>query len=167
MERPTLRSWVLCECCTSNFPCLGLSLQTTHQASHHSASRMLVWPRVRGCTFLFVVGKCSPPQHSGWLVSMFCCCHHEDFIGARTFYGVHALAYPLPRFSDMSGPETKASPTIFEKCGGKLARKGRDTTPWDQYRMPLPKPFRMYRFRHRGSKSDKAAVFRLRSWWEQ
>lgn len=50
-------------------------------------------------------------------------------VGAHTFYGVHALAYPLPRFSDMSGPETKASPTIFEKYGGKLAREGRDTTP--------------------------------------
>ena len=59
---------------------------------------------------------------------LFCCCHHEDFIGAP-FYREHALAYPQPQFSDMSGPETKASPTIFEKCGGKLAREGRDATP--------------------------------------
>ena len=74
---------------------------------------VLAWPRVRDCTFLFVVGKCSPPQHSGWLVPMFCCCHHEDFIGAHTFYGEHALAYPQPQLSDMSGPETKASPMSF------------------------------------------------------
>ena len=48
--------------------------------------------------------KCDPPQPSGWLVPMFCCCHHEDFIGARNFYGEHALAYSQPQFSDMSGP---------------------------------------------------------------
>ena len=90
---------------------------------------VLTRPRVRGCTFLFVVGKCSPPQPLDWLVPMFCCCHHEDFIGAHSFYGEHALAYPQPQFSGMSGPETKASPMFFEKCGGKLAREGRDTTP--------------------------------------
>ena len=90
---------------------------------------VLARPRVRGCTFLFVVGKCGPPQPLGWLVPMFCCCHHEDFIGALSFYGEHALAYPQPQFSDMISPETKASPTIFEKCGGKLAREGRGATP--------------------------------------
>ena len=41
----------------------------------------------------------------------------------------HGLAYPQPQFSDMSGHETIASPTIFEKCGGKLAQEGRDSTP--------------------------------------
>ena len=59
---------------------------------------------------------------------MFCCSHHEDFIGAHGFYGEHALAYPQPQFLDMSGPETEASPTIFAKCGGKLAWEGRGAT---------------------------------------
>ena len=45
---------------------------------------------------------------------------------------------PQPQFLDMSGPETNASATIFEKCGGKLAWEGRDTTPWDPYRKSLP-----------------------------
>ena len=78
--------------------------------------------------FLFVVGECGPPQPLGWLVPIFCCCHHEDFIGEFSFYGEHALAYPKLQFSDMSGLETKASPTIFEKCGRKLAREGKDAT---------------------------------------
>ena len=39
----------------------------------------------------------------------------------------------------MSGPETNTSSTIFEKCGGKLVREGKDTTPWDPYGIPLPK----------------------------
>ena len=69
---------------------------------------VLARPKVRGCTFLFVVGKCGPPQPLGWLVPMFSCCHHEGFIGAHSFYGEHALAYPQHRFSDTSGPETKA-----------------------------------------------------------
>ena len=43
---------------------------------------VFTWPRVRGCTFLFVVSKCDPPQPLGWLVPMPFCCHHKAFIGA-------------------------------------------------------------------------------------
>ena len=45
------------------------SPQAAHQNSHHSA--VLVWSRVKGCTFLFVVSKCGPPQPLDWLVLMF------------------------------------------------------------------------------------------------
>ena len=102
---------------------------------------VLVKPKGRGCTLLFVVDKSGPTQPSGWLVPLFCCCHHEDFAGAHTFYGEQTLAYPQPQFLDMSGRATKASPTIFEKCGGKLAWEGRDATPWDPYGIPHPNPF--------------------------
>ena len=45
---------------------------------------VLVQPKVRDCTFLFVVGKCGPPQPLGWLVPMFSCCHHhEDLMDAK------------------------------------------------------------------------------------
>ena len=60
---------------------------------------VLARPGGRGCTFLFVVGKCGPPQTSGWVVPMCCFCHHEDFIGALSSYGEHALAYAEPQFS--------------------------------------------------------------------
>jgi len=153
MERPTLWRWVLCQCSTSDFTCLGLSPQTTHQASHHSASSARV------------------TQGQGLDVPV--CGRHVQPTSACRLAGAHVLllpswgfywstyflrgacpCLPQPQFTDMSGPETKASPTIFEKCGGKLAREGRDTTPWDAYRIPLPKTFRIYRFRHQGSKSN-------------
>ena len=38
----------------------------------------------------------------------------------------------------MNGPETNVSPTIFEKCGGKLAREGRDAISGDPLGIPLP-----------------------------
>lgn len=60
---------------------------------------------------------------------MFSCYHHEGIIAASSFYGEHALAYPQPQFSDKSGPETKASPTILRNVVEKLAWEGRDATP--------------------------------------
>ena len=59
----------------------------------------LASPRVRGCTFLFVVDKCGLPQPLGW----WCPC---SLLSSREFYW------------------TKASHD-FEKCFGKLAREGR------------------------------------------
>ena len=51
-------------------------------------------PGVRGCTFLFVVGNYGSPQPLGWLVPLFCSCHHEDFIGAHSFTGSMPLLTP-------------------------------------------------------------------------
>ena len=51
-------------------------------------------PGVRGCTFLFVVGNYGSPQPLGWLVPLFCSCHHEDFIGAHSFTGGTPLLTP-------------------------------------------------------------------------
>ena len=83
-----------------------------------------------------MVGKCSPPQPLGWLVPMFCL---EGFIGAHSFYGEHALAYPQPRFSDTSGPEIKASPTILRNVvENYLGKAGTLLPPETPYGIPYP-----------------------------
>jgi len=74
---------------------------------------VLARPRLRVCTFLFVVGKCGPPQPLAWLVPIFCSCHHEDFIEAHSFMDSMPLLTPNLSFRTQVVPRLTLLPRFL------------------------------------------------------
>ena len=91
------------------------TLTPNHSSGFPSFCQQCLYARpwVRGCTFLFVVGNYGSPQPLGWLVPLFCSCHHEDFIGAHSFTGSMPLLTPNLSFRIWVVPGLKPLPRFL------------------------------------------------------